>query len=142
VRWGILGVGEKLWIRSEEGKSLVRHLNVLVVDDDPSIRRLLRSALSVEEGFGEIREAVNGRDALRVCRVFTPDVVLLDNWMPGSDGATTAAQLRELHPNARIVVFSGVIEGKPDWADAFVTKGESEGVDTVIDLARSAAAAG
>lgn len=142
MRWGILGVGEKLWIRSEEGKSLVRHLNVLVVDDDPSIRRLLRSALSVEEGFGEIREAVNGRDALRVCRVFTPDVVLLDNWMPGSDGATTAARLRELHPNARIVAFSGVIEGKPDWADAFVTKGESEGVDTVIDLARSAAAAG
>jgi chemotaxis response regulator CheB len=120
---------------------LERPLNVLVVDDDPSIRALLRSALSVEDDFGEVREAVNGRDAVRVCGEFTPDVIFLDNWMPASDGATTAAQLRKLHPGARIVAFSGVIEGKPEWADAFVTKGETEGVDTVIDLARGTAEA-
>jgi chemotaxis response regulator CheB len=119
---------------------LVRRLNVLVVDDDPSIRSLLRSALSVEDDFGEVREAVNGHDAVRVCGDFEPDVVLLDNWMPVSDGASTAARLRELHPEARIVAFSGVIEGKPEWADAFVTKGEGDGLDTVIDLARTAAA--
>jgi two-component system chemotaxis response regulator CheB len=121
--------------------SSVRALNVLIVDDDPSIRALLRSALSVEEDFGDIREAVNGRDAVWICGEFTPDVILLDNWMPGSDGETTAARIRKLHPNARIVAFSGVIEGKPEWADAFVTKGESEGVDTVIDLARGTATA-
>lgn len=108
----------------------------MLVDDDPSIRSLLRTALSVEDGFGEVREAVNGRDAIRVCRDFAPDVILLDNWMPVSDGASTAARLRELHPHARIVAFSGVIEGKPEWADAFVIKGESDELHTVIDLAR------
>ena len=119
----------------------MRALNVLLVDDDPSIRALLRSALSVEDDFGEVREAVNGREAVRICTEFTPDVILLDNWMPASDGASTAARIKELHPDARIVAFSGVIEGKPEWADAYVTKGESAEVDTVIDLARGTATA-
>jgi chemotaxis response regulator CheB len=134
---GILGAGEKLWKRS-----LVRPLNVLLVDDDPSIRALLRNALSVEEDFGEVREAINGRDAIKVCEDFTPDVVLLDHWMPASDGASTAARLKQLYPNARVVAFSGVIEGKPEWADAFVTKGDADEIDAVIDLARNGAAAG
>jgi chemotaxis response regulator CheB len=117
---------------------LLRQVNVLLVDDDPSIRNLLRTALSVEEGFGEVREAVDGRDALRVCEDFRPDVILLDYWLPRMDGAKTAAQIKELHPDARIVAFSGVVEGKPEWADDFVTKGRTRGLERVIDLARGA----
>jgi hypothetical protein len=53
------------------------------------------------------------------------------------DGRATAARIKELYPDARIVVFSGVVESKPEWADACVVKGRSAGVDMLIDLARS-----
>jgi YesN/AraC family two-component response regulator len=112
-------------------------VNVLLVDDDPSVRRLLKVALSLEEGFGEVREACGGADALRVCTEFKPDVIFLDFSMPEMDGRVTAARIKDVYPDARIVVFSGVVESKPEWADACVVKGRSAGVDMLIDLARS-----
>jgi YesN/AraC family two-component response regulator len=115
----------------------VGSVNVLLVDDDASVRRLLKVALSLEEGFGEVREACGGADALRVCTEFKPDVIFLDFWMPEMDGRATATRIKELYPDARIVVFSGVVESKPEWADACVVKGRSSGVDMLIDLARS-----
>ncbi len=117
----------------------MKPLNVLVVDDDPSIRLLLRIAFTVEDGFGEVREAVDGADAVRVCEEFRPDVVLLDYWMPTMDGGAAAVRIKEMHPVARIVAFSGVIEGKPEWADEFVVKGRAPGLDSLIKYARGAA---
>jgi len=111
-------------------------LKVLLIDDDDSIRSLLRAVLSVEEGFGEVREASNGWDALSIASEFEPDVILLDYWMPSMDGRQTAEVLRSLHPAARIVAFSGVLESKPDWADDYVVKGHSPGIERIIDLAR------
>jgi YesN/AraC family two-component response regulator len=111
-------------------------VNVLLVDDDASVRRLLKVALSLEDGFGEVREASDGTDAVRICSEFKPDVIFLDYWMPEMDGCVTAARIKEMYPDARIVVFSGVVESKPEWADACVVKGRSAGVDKLIDLAR------
>lgn len=103
--------------------SHIDKLKVLVVDDDPSIRSLLCIALSVDERVGEIAEAIDGPDALEVVHRFTPDVIVLDHWMPRMLGAKVAPEIRKLHPNVRIVAFSGVLEEHPDWADAFYTKG-------------------
>lgn len=111
-------------------------LKVLLVDDDASVRQLLKVALSLEEGFGEVREASDGVDALKVCTEFKPDVIFLDYWMPQMDGSEAATHIKELYPDARIVVFSGVIESTPEWADACVVKGRTTGVDTLINLAR------
>ncbi|MBK5227650.1 MAG: response regulator [Actinobacteria bacterium] len=106
-----------------EDKKGLKDVKVLLVDDDRSIRNLLRIALSVEEGVGEVREATDGSDALRVLDDFKPDVILLDYWMPRMDGARVAPLIREKHPDVRIVAFSGVLEERPIWADAFYTKG-------------------
>lgn len=109
-------------------------LNVLVVDDDSSIRSLLRIAFSVEEGIGEVREAEGGSQALAVCEEFRPDVVFLDYWMPSMDGDVVAARLKRMHPEARIIAFSGVLEEKPEWADQFYVKGDLPDIGLVIDL--------
>lgn len=98
-------------------------MKVLLVDDDRSIRSLLSIALSVEDGIGEVREAADGTDALRVLDDFQPDVILLDYWMPRMDGAVVAPLIREKQPGVRIVAFSGVLEERPSWADAYYTKG-------------------
>lgn len=109
-------------------------LKVLVVDDDRSIRSLLRIAFSVEDGIGEVREAEGGAQALSVCEEFSPDVIFLDYWMPAMDGDVVASRLREMHPDARIVAFSGVLEAKPEWADQFYVKGDLPDIERVIDI--------
>lgn len=65
---------------------------ILIVDDHAELRKLVRLTLGPEY---EIREAVNGRDALDACRAFAPDLVLLDVMMPGElDGYQVCAAIR------------------------------------------------
>lgn len=69
--------------------------SVLVVDDEPMARQLLRLML-VRAGF-EVLEAESGLDALEKVNEKRPDVVLLDVMMPGMDGFTVCENLREHH---------------------------------------------
>lgn len=66
--------------------------SVLVVDDEPQIRRVLKTAL-VSKGYS-VREARNGEEALEIVREERPDLVLLDMNMPGMDGLETCRELR------------------------------------------------
>ena len=66
---------------------------ILVVDDEPDIRRLVQEALS---GAGyDVATAANGKDAVRMSASFLPELVLLDIMMPDADGFTVAGWLRE-----------------------------------------------
>jgi len=65
---------------------------ILVVDDDPQIRRVMRTSL-VGHKY-EVIEARNGEDALTRVSAEIPDLVLLDMNMPGIDGLETCKQLR------------------------------------------------
>lgn len=57
---------------------------VLVVDDDPNIRRMLQDILQ-DEGY-QVRVAANGREALDDVATVSPDLILLDLMMPVLDG--------------------------------------------------------
>ena len=77
---------------------------VLVVDDHEDIRNTLTVALD-DEGY-EVRSAANGREALTVLDVWTPNVILLDLLMPVMDGwAFRAEQLRRQDGKAAPVVI-------------------------------------
>ncbi|MBI5268224.1 MAG: response regulator [Burkholderiales bacterium] len=65
---------------------------VLIIDDHPDIRRLVRLTLEFEQH--QIMEAVDGRIGLEAARQWKPDIVLLDVMMPGMDGLETCRQLR------------------------------------------------
>lgn len=67
--------------------------SVLVVDDEPTARSMLRLIL-VRAGF-EVREAKDGYEALEQVERNVPDVMLLDIMMPGMDGFTVCQILRE-----------------------------------------------
>ena len=110
------------------------HFRVLLVDDDDGVRNMLRLVFSFEESVEEVREAADGNEAIRVCDEFDPDVIVLDYWMPGKDGAATATEIRATHPNAKIVAFSGVLEKVPPWADQLFIKGQMPDVGQVLEL--------
>ena len=114
----------------------MKPVNILLVDDNDAVRLILQIVLSVEPDIGEVREAGDGDTAVRICGDFEPDVVLLDYWMPEMDGGAAAAKIRSLHPHARIVAYSAVLDEKPEWADEYFAKDDIPEPSYLIDLAR------
>jgi signal transduction histidine kinase/ActR/RegA family two-component response regulator len=80
---------------------------VLVVDDDPVVRRAVAAALG-NLGYSPI-EAENGMDAADIYRTHHDEViaVVLDMVMPGMNGKATYLALREIDPDVRVVLMSG-----------------------------------
>ncbi len=78
---------------------------VLVVDDEKGVRQALQQLLEFE-GI-DVKTATSGHDALVLYQEFVPHLVLLDVKMAGMDGLDTLVKIRELDPNARVVMISG-----------------------------------
>ncbi|WIX31636.1 response regulator [Salinicola sp. JS01] len=77
---------------------------VLHVEDDPSIQEVARIALEVVGGM-EVASCDNGQAALGKAAEWQPDLILLDVMMPGIDGPTTLARLREQDATREIPVI-------------------------------------
>jgi CheY-like chemotaxis protein len=78
---------------------------VLVVDDEPALRELMRAAL---EPHHEVADASDATAALELWRTYRPDVVLLDVMLPGASGIDILRQVRsdETFPPAKVIVVS------------------------------------
>jgi DNA-binding response OmpR family regulator len=77
---------------SPELESELMAKRILVVDDEPDIRRLVAEALDVT-GY-DVQTAANGEEAIRAASLYIPDLVLLDIMMPDMDGFTVYERLR------------------------------------------------
>jgi serine phosphatase RsbU (regulator of sigma subunit)/anti-anti-sigma regulatory factor len=80
---------------------------VLVVDDDPIIRRLVRHGLAGQQ-LGEIIEAADGLEAQSILRERTVDLVITDLLMPGLDGMGLMRWANENSPGPTWIILSGV----------------------------------
>lgn len=100
---------------------------VLVVDDDPFIRRLIATTLEDVSGF-ELRQAADGREALAEAAAHPPAIVFLDIDMPHLDGISACRELRAAHGAAtRIVMLTAAGREQEEnalqaGADLFLTK--------------------
>lgn len=81
-------------------------LRVVLVDDAPSTRRLLRSVLDCVASLEVVDEADSGKQAIEAAKSLHPDVVLLDLSLPDTDGAEILPELLRVAPKARIVILS------------------------------------
>ncbi|MDY6792262.1 MAG: sigma-54 dependent transcriptional regulator [Thermodesulfobacteriota bacterium] len=79
--------------------------SVLIVDDEPSILQSLGGLLS-DEGF-EVITASNGYEALKIIDSQSPDLVLLDIWMPGIDGIETLKEIKKGNPYIQVIIITG-----------------------------------
>ena len=83
---------------------------MLVADDEEDMRVLVRSVIArANHGLLIEAEAENGIDAVEQWRQTRPDVVLLDQRMPGLTGLEAAEQILEEHPTQTIVLFSAFL---------------------------------
>jgi two-component system nitrogen regulation response regulator NtrX len=78
---------------------------VLIVDDETTIIESLEGILS-DDGF-EVMHAFNGYEALKKIETLSPDIVLLDIWMPGMDGIETLKEIKKIAPHLPVVMITG-----------------------------------
>ena len=86
-----------------ERDDLRKHPLLLVVDDDPTIRMMVRETM--ERSVFVVAEAENGAEALSAIESLRPNVILLDVMMPELDGFSTCVRLRQIPSAARTPVL-------------------------------------
>ena len=82
------------------------HMKILIADDKPQIRRLLRGLLESHEGWSVCAEAEDGVQAVGLAQQFKPDVIVLDLAMPGLNGLDAARQISNLFPGVPLIMHT------------------------------------
>lgn len=107
-----------------------RPARVLVVDDDPFTRDILRRFLDEKEF--EVETAIDGERALAAIRSFEPDIVLLDIRMPVMDGIECLQHIADEHFDCGVIMISG--EADTDLARKTLTMGAADFIYKPFDL--------
>jgi two-component system, NarL family, response regulator LiaR len=79
---------------------------ILIADDNPGVRLLIRTFLRIQTKYDVCGEAVDGVDAIEQSKKLKPDLVLLDLLMPRMNGAEAASVIKSAMPHVPIVLFS------------------------------------
>nr|WP_290928421.1 response regulator [Haliscomenobacter sp.] len=105
---------------------------ILIVDDEASIRRALREILEFEKF--KVSEAVDGLDCLAKLKEQTFDAILMDIKMPNLDGMDTLERLQEVAPDTPVIMISG--HATIDTAVEAVKRGAFDFISKPPDLNR------
>lgn len=119
-------------------------IRAMLVDDEADIRMLVRLRIAAhDEDLYVCGEADSGPAALEMLATTRPDVVVLDQMMPGMDGLETACGIREIAPHIRVVLFSAFLDhdleqrAKQAGVSACLLKTDvSQLPDLLLDVAR------
>jgi len=113
---------------------------LVVADDAPEIRMLLRFRIGSQEDMEILAEAEDGLMAALLAAQHRPDVVILDWRMPGVDGVQAIGLVRRASPGSRILMYSSghcvqvQQEALEAGADGFVKK--ADGIGTLVAAIR------
>ncbi len=81
-------------------------IKVLIADDIMILRQGLRAVLEQDEEISVVALAENGKEAFEKCKVFRPDVVMMDMRMPEYDGAFGIQAIKEECPQVKVLVLT------------------------------------
>lgn len=118
-----------------------KRIRVMLVDDHAVVREGYRRLLERQPDMDVIAEAHDGAGAYLAYRTAVPDVVIMDISMPGRGGIDAIRQIRQVDPNARILVFSVhsvvsyALQAIRAGARGYITK--SSASELLIDAVRS-----
>jgi DNA-binding NarL/FixJ family response regulator len=102
---------------------------VLLVDDNPVVRQIVKQVLEKDPELEICGEADDGFEALDKAKLLQPDVVVLDFSMPRMNVLDTASRLRDVLPDACLILFT--LYGNPEVERA----AKQAGIDAVISKA-------
>jgi DNA-binding NarL/FixJ family response regulator len=85
---------------------LEQRCRVVIVDDNPGIRAVLRIMLADDSGIEVIGEAADGREAIRAVGQLAPDLALMDLNMPVMGGLEATAEIKRRYPGVRVVIVT------------------------------------
>jgi DNA-binding NtrC family response regulator len=106
--------------------------HILVVDDEPDIRELIQDIL-VDEGY-KVSVAENGEEARKAFTTQSPDLTLLDIWMPDVDGISLLKEFKQHQSTATIVMMSG--HGTIETAVEATRLGASDFIEKPLSMAK------
>lgn len=113
---------------------------MVLVDDNPAFRNVLRRLLERQTDVTVVGEADNGIDAVELIERERPEVVVMDVSMPGLDGIAATARLAERAPEVRVILLSigskatEVSAGLQSGAAEYLVKGAT--ADEIVDAIR------
>ncbi|MGE5422746.1 MAG: response regulator [Ignavibacteriales bacterium] len=84
----------------------MKKIRILIADDQPIVCEGLKVILQLEKDFEVVGVCSNGQEALESCRVFRPDIVLMDARMPVVDGVAAAQEISRLFPESRVLMLT------------------------------------
>lgn len=82
-----------------------KNIRLLIIDDEADFRKAISQGLS-RRGF-EVSEAANGEDGVKALRGALPDIVLLDQKMPGLSGIGTLKEIRKISDSLPVIILTG-----------------------------------
>ncbi|MFN2560697.1 MAG: response regulator transcription factor [Jatrophihabitans sp.] len=89
-------------------------LRVLLVDDEPDIRLVLRTALRLRSGIEIVGEATTSFSAAELATEQAPDLVVLDLGLPDSSGSDSYVQVQAAAPGSKFVIYSSS-DAEREW---------------------------
>jgi len=115
---------------------------LLIVDDSPIIRKMLRETFELQEGWEVCGEAADGREGVEKAQQLKADLIVLDLSMPVMNGLEAARELSRLLPSVPVLLYTNYEtpqlkqEALSDGVRAVVSKSESVGalVSRIQDL--------
>ena len=134
-----------MWVIEGEDKALSKQrkitgARVLIVEDSPLFRKLLKETLHSRFPSMQISEAEDGKEALQKVNALPPDLIFMDINLPGENGLELTAKIKAKYSNVTVIVLTSydtqeyreaAIQAK---ADHFLAKGTSsrEGILTLV----------
>jgi two-component system response regulator DesR len=98
-------------------------IKVLLAEDQAMIREALAALLSFEDDIQVVAQVGRGDEIIEAARRTSPDIALLDIEMPGMDGLTAAAELRQASPGVKIIILTTF--GRPGFLRRAMESGVS-----------------
>jgi DNA-binding NarL/FixJ family response regulator len=113
---------------------------IMVVDDNPAIRRVLKNILEFNDGWTVCGEAVDGRDAIEKAPQLNPDLIVLDVSMPVMNGLEAARVLHQIMPDVPLILCSlhtdDILRREAVNAGVNAVVSKAQNMETLIHRAR------